>query len=431
MNRQTMNRWLPLVFIAGYALFYFVGLDQVPFHPDEATQIYMSSDVDRFLASPPRYLYEIHQNNDGRSRYRFLDAPLARTSIGWIRWIQGKPALPADWSWSLSWQQNEANGALPSLNLLHTARLACAWMVPLSLLAFYDLCRKFTRPILAFILTLLLGLNPLVLLHTRRAMAEGWLFSLTVLLLWGLFTRTGKQREWIVLIVGSLLLQAKQTSAPLVGTAVVLLVLFHWRQSGWKAGLKTAFEFLLCALILFWGFNPVVWAHPSETIPQMTSERLTFSQIQAEEFAARSGGQALTNPELRWLGIIAQVFFAPPAYYDTGNYTAELMPAIRTYRAFPLNTSLSGWIVGSLLLISNIAAMVFSILRLRRKKMISLELPLWVFTLILTGFFTLFINIGFQRYYLIFLPLVYLWPIILCEPLHIRRQTGQPVLGAE
>lgn len=409
MNRQTLLSIVCAIGLLGYAIFFFSGLSAVPFHPDEATQIFTSADIDTLLSDPSSLFYKEPAVDADRQHYRLIDAPLTRTNIGIFRRLTGTAGLAADWNWSLSWDQNEANGALPSDHLLFIARLACAWPVPFAIALFYLLLKKYLHPLVCLGLSLVLGCNPLVLLHTRRAMAEGWMFSLAVVLIWIVFSKPRGWVWWYALAVCGISLQSKQITAPLIAAAGLALVWEAWRTGQWKAAGKTILGLAGAAVLGFYVLNPILWADPLRVLPRMLNDRLAFSQAQSVEYAREGSGLALTSASMRFAGILAQSAFAPPAYSDVGNYNTELEPAVKEYERNPIHTLLGGWIWGAALLIAVLTGMVFSILRAIRRKADSTVGWLWVLSLLLIGFFTAFISIGFQRYYLLFLPVWMMW----------------------
>ena len=52
MSNSLRNHGGFIALLGLLTIYYFGGLAQVPFHPDESTQIYMSSDFDQLLSDP-------------------------------------------------------------------------------------------------------------------------------------------------------------------------------------------------------------------------------------------------------------------------------------------------------------------------------------------------------------------------------------------
>lgn len=420
MNRQTLISILCGTALLGYAVFYFGGLSAVPFHPDEATQIFTSTDFDLLFSDPTGLFYREPAVDAAHQHYRLIDAPLTRINIGLLRRVTGTEGLAADWDWSLNWDENVRNGALPSDHLLWIARLACAWPVPFAIALFYLLLKKYLHPLASITFSLLLGLNPLVLLHTRRAMAEGWMFSLAIVLIWIVFSRSRGWVWWYALVVCGISLQSKQIIAPLLAAAGLALVWDAWQAGRWQAAGKAVLALCTAVLLGFYVLNPVMWADPVHVLPRMLSERMAFSQAQSQEYGQAQSGLALDSAGMRLAGVLAQSAFAPPAYYDVGNYTGELAPAITAYTRDPIHTLLGGWVWGGILLTGVLAGITVSILRLIRKKADEDDLRLWVTIILMIGFYAAFISIGFQRYYILFIPLWLMWIAFLLKKSQTR-----------
>ena len=83
--------WPLLILLTAFAL---SGTRQVPFHPDESTQLYMSRDFDLLLSNPLSLAWTPDQSGDGRLHLRLVDAPLTKSLLGLGRSLAGLPALP-------------------------------------------------------------------------------------------------------------------------------------------------------------------------------------------------------------------------------------------------------------------------------------------------------------------------------------------------
>jgi hypothetical protein len=162
------------VLLVASSLFYFWGLKAVPFHPDEGTQLFMSADFEALLTRPLTLVWQPGEDGDLRQRYRLLDAPLTRYLIGAGRMATGQPALVMDWDWSLGWKENSMAGAVPTPSQLDAARFAVASLFPLTLLFTYLTGKALVGGPAGLLAALLTATNALILLHTRRAMAESW-----------------------------------------------------------------------------------------------------------------------------------------------------------------------------------------------------------------------------------------------------------------
>jgi hypothetical protein len=187
MKIKLSHSHLLILFILAASVIYWAGLPAVPFHPDESTQIFMSSDVELFFTRPADLFWREEARDDVRQRYRELDAPLTRYLIGIGRFVLGgQPPLPVDWDWTSSWQANLAAGAYPDADLLLAARLPQALLFPLTLLLLFLTLQAIAPRPAAWLGLFLFAVHGLVLLHTRRAMAEGVLLFTIMLTLWSL-----------------------------------------------------------------------------------------------------------------------------------------------------------------------------------------------------------------------------------------------------
>ncbi len=346
-----------------------------------------------------------------REHFRLIDAPLTRISIGIARLFAGSPGLVSNWNWSEDWETNIQAGAYPDPDVLLVARLACAWLIPLAMVSFFFTARKFTNNWLALAISLLLAFNPLVLLHTRRAMAEGIQFSLTVFLLWVVFSDIKTSKLTLAAILSGLLLQAKQTAIPVIACAVIILTIRTWKQFHIKKALLFCTGAAVAVVVFFVLLNPVLLRDPIRTAEQMVEQRLAFSAEQTRQYAEINSGLALTSPGLRAAGLVAQGYLAPPAYFDTGNYQTELETSIQTYETNRIHTIFSGWIWGTILLILSLLGIVISI----RNALLQKDIRYFAFTFVTAAvilFFILFISIGFQRYYVQLIPILLLNAIL-------------------
>ncbi len=176
MRSISLEKVIPLSVLILYMVFFFSTILLVPFHPDESTQIYMSKDVDILFTAPANLFYHAETTLSPEQRYRLIDAPLPRTIIGISRGIFHLPPLKSDWNWSLSWEENKTNGALPTNYLLLISRLGLAVFVPLGLVFFYLTLKGVVNWPISLLVSVVLGMNAIFLVHTRRAMAEGLSF---------------------------------------------------------------------------------------------------------------------------------------------------------------------------------------------------------------------------------------------------------------
>ena len=106
--------WPFILLLTALAALHLSSFASVPFHPDEATQLYMSRDVEVLVSRPLSLAWTPDHQDDPQLTTRLLDAPLTRYTLGLGRTLAGLPAPAADWDWGLTWADNEAAGALPA-----------------------------------------------------------------------------------------------------------------------------------------------------------------------------------------------------------------------------------------------------------------------------------------------------------------------------
>lgn len=273
---------------------------------------------------------------------------------------------------------------------------------------------------------IILGMNSLLLLHSRRAMAESILISLLLLLLWR-FSKPYSTRNtiWIAILLG-LMIQTKQLGLPILVTSVLVLVFQGIRKRGWKSLLHSILIPVGSVLLLMYILNPVMWQDPIRVAPMMIAQRQLVSQNQLNTFSALNGNLALNTPASRILAVLAQTFFAPPAFFDIGNYSIAQDSAISSYAGNILNTFFSGWIWGGAFLIFTISGLIlYGKTFIRQKK----EIPVIVTIALLIGLvqfvvYSSYLTIGFQRYYLIFIPMALLISIFGIHQIQTKNSSG-------
>ena len=400
---------LPVIILV-LSLAYLGGLAGVPFHPDESTQIFMSADIDTLFSRPADLFWSAARTQDVRQTYHELDAPLARYLIGFGRKIAGLPALPVDWDWSKSWDANQAAGALPGASLLLVARLSVAILFPFSLFFIFKSGQAIGGSLMGWAAMLLLAANPLVLLHTRRAMAEsGLIFSIS-LFLWAL-ARPVKP-AWLIAIPAALVFCSKQSAGILALVGVVFLL---WK--GWQDRHTLSKQLVDVALfsLVFIGviglLNPFLWSNPIQAVQAAIRARQNLTGNQVAALGAVRPDMLLGSLPQRLLGLVAQLFITRPAVADIGNYVAQTKSAEAAYFSNPFNQLSSGFIGGGILLILSLTGFCLAAANSIKSRVSSTRLTLLCLLSTLLIFVSLvwFLPIPWQRYYLPLVPFTCLW----------------------
>jgi len=324
--KQILKKESFIFFIASFLfIFYLWGILLVPFHPDESTQIYVSQDFFDIIDDPRSLAMTPGTELSPRDVYRALDAPLARYLIGLTRFIIKKPGLAANWNWSDDWNGNLANGAYPSPSLLFTARFLPTLLIPFSICFFYFTARKLIPKLPAVIASLFLGLNPLVLLHCRRAMAESALLFGVTFFLW-----TVTQDKIRLPLVGfglAIAVNSKQTAAALIPVGIIAVCLqpddsHRLRNMLARVGLFGAI-FGITSFLL----NPFYWRAPVEAIYLSYKERSLLLQMHAADHLS---GFKINLVTLVY-SLVFNLFISPPIPAEVGNFLTATFPSAQRY----------------------------------------------------------------------------------------------------
>src|SRR5438552_9683072 len=282
------NMLMACAIALGFLALYLSNLGSVPFHPDESTQIYMSRDFDVAVLerNPAALAWTAGQPLTPEMRLRLLDAPMTKYLFGIGRWLRGftPAASNVDWVWGATWDENHA--AIPANSLLLAARLPTAVLGALVAVLAFGIGAQLGGAWLGVLAALLVGLDPLLLLHARRAMAESALTFFSALAALGtlalvvhgdslkrLRARTLALGALVGVLAG-LAMDSKQTELvmlPVALSASALSVL----QRPWTRSRKLA---SLCALwfaiglgwaLGVWLVNPVLYREPVGTVQTM------------------------------------------------------------------------------------------------------------------------------------------------------------------
>jgi hypothetical protein len=413
-SRINARRASLLAFLAVLTLitaFYLSGVAGVPFHPDESTQMFTSGDVELFFQRPDNLFWRVENENDLRQLYRELDAPLTHFVIAAGRWFAGAAALPVDWDWSKTWLQNQQAGALPSAELLLASRFAVAALFPFSVLFLFLTVRRVTNEFTAWAAALLLASNALVLLHTRRAMAEGGLLFTLTLSIWALVK--AEKRPWLVAIPAALAFCAKQTLAAFapIGFLAVLWPVGNFAKEQPKqwifqiARQSLLYDVIFIAIVFL--MNPVFWAQPIPAIKAAIQARQELARRQS----ADSINQGLNTPGRKIIGLIGGAYLTPPIFAEAGNYKVETHAAETAYLANPMNALFRSIPAGAGLMIIGLFGFTLCGLRMlspgspNRRRLVLLVAASLLQTLALL----VLIPLAWQRYYLPVVPYACLW----------------------
>lgn len=406
------NLDIPLIITSiAISMFYFMGTANIPFHPDESTQIFMSSDIEHFFARPADLFWSPDKETDIRQKYHELDAPLTRYIIGIGRFITKQPALPSDWNWGGTWAENKAAGALPDKKLLNTSRYSVALLFPLSIFMMFFIGKSIGNRFVAWSSVLLFSGNSLVLLHTRRAMAESVLLFTIILFLFLIVTL--KDNPYALSISSALAFSAKQSAAVFF---ILGLISIFWLAKNASTKMKISKNFgiyILIFLLTTLLLNPFLWSDPINAGLAAWEARSDLIDRQVTTIGNLDPNKALDSIPKRAVSLIAQIYFTPPATAEVGNYLEFTATLDKKYTENYFHHIFSGFITGGILIFLSLLGFFSTLIKIIRSRSNFMKNRLLILVLIgsilqTCALFSL-IPISFQRYYVPLVPFLSLW----------------------
>jgi 4-amino-4-deoxy-L-arabinose transferase-like glycosyltransferase len=427
MKRFTGSDWAFLILLALLTAFYVRGLPVVPFHPDESTQLYMSADFEQLLTNPLELAFNPNVQDNMEQHYRLIDAPLTRYLLGFGRAIGGLQPLTADWDWSKTWDENMQAGALPGEELLYAGRLAITLLLPLGLVFLYLTGRQVGDGITGLSAGFFLGLNALVLLHGRRAMAEGLLIFGVAFLLWSLFQ--SDKRPWLTGLAMAIAFNAKQSTLALLPVG---LIAHPWLSGQASIDFKrigaNIAQYLGVFILLTFALNPVFWNSPVQTIQIAIHERQDLLERQVADIQRLAPEKVLDSPGERLVAILANLYATPPMFYEVGNYIEETQSAEVEYLKNPGHDLFRGLAGGGIMLFITLFGVATSLFKLRSPNgnkrraitLLSLASAAQFSALLLA------VPLPWQRYIIPLVPFMALWAGIGLADLISAAKTALP-----
>ncbi len=421
--RFFTQHWIDALFLAGLAVYILAGTFAVPFHGDEATQIFMSRD----------YAYQFLQGD--LSRVRFSDAPLSATEqelrllngtlnkylIGFAWHLGGfrVDQINEQWDWGADWDYNQANNHAPSESLLQISRIPSALLLAAGVVVMFALGHALGGRPVAYLASLYYALNPALLLNGRRAMMEGSLITFSLLVVLAGIGLVQKRRWWTALPLGvaaGLALASKHTAVfTLVAVfgACALFPVVEWGVQRWSrndknvgtqraAPLQTYALLLVAGLIAlasFYALNPAWWGDPLARAGQVLDLRGDLLAGQAAAFGGYASGAAALGGGFR------QVFVNLPQYYEIPAWGVYLAGQIDAYHALPWRgVSVGGSLVGGGVLALLTLVGLWAALSVRKLSETRWIIGIWSLAMLIST--ALFTPLEWQRYYLPAYPAV-------------------------
>ena len=386
------------------------------FHGDEPMQIYMSRDYatafinrdpDALVVDPP---YSI----DTDAYLRLINGTVNRYAIG-LSWqiagltVNNLPPRPG-WDWGLDYTTNVSTGHMPSAALLAVGRFSSTLFLALSVVVMFALGWQFAAPhnrLLAYVVSGLYALNPVILLNGRRALQEGstLFFGLLVILIAVLISKRRAENKsaplylWIALILaGGLTLASKYTGIVFVGGALGWIFLAEAVRLRWRDLLITTGKLIVCGvlcLLFFIALSPALWDDPPARLLDSLEQREQLLNIQV------SSDSDAPMPLLeRVREIIVQPFMTAPQQYEVAFWATfpAVTDDVARYMGSPFSGLQFGVILGGVLTLLAGIGIVFCLHRDWRAGVFA-WLGLTIASLLANP-------LPWQRYYLGLIPLV-------------------------
>ena len=403
-----------LILLAGYVL---AGVENVPFHGDESTTIWMSRDFATTILEgdiqavtyqpPPRRTTEQHM--------QVITGNLAKITMG-VAWhntgFHGDD-LNDQWVWGLDIEWNRANGHMPSDRLLLMTRLSSAVLLIVSTALVMAMTRWVANQLFAhrlisaaasWLSAILYALNPVILMNGRRAMFEGAMLFGVALVGWGTLRQVNRRSslkgDVLIGAAAGIALSAKHSTVFTIALLFIGLSVVEWGSSKnqpkqWYQLSSKFIMPMLTALFVFLALTPLWWSNHLLEMPRITlDERQKILDEQVALFGGYDGwGQRLE-------GLWQRSFGVEPQYYEAdywGDY-AGVADEISDYES----SHLAGItlpvmpMIRVALVVAGLFAMGFG--WWHGQKNIVGVLALWVIGICLISLITTPLN--WQRYYL-------------------------------
>ncbi len=403
---------IDILFFCGlvlYSLFFFGGVRQVPFHPDESTNLYMSSDFNKYF-SHPSDLFWVPGDHSDQQRYRLVDAPLTRYILGAGRFLVGLPSLPADWDWSKSWEQNRVAGALPDPKLLTVGRTTISIFLPLSLILIFLSGRISQHPLAGLFSAFLLGSNALVLVHGRRAMAEGILLFGVTLFIFSLYY--SDKNLWLPAVSAALAFNAKHSAIALFPVGLLAVSIMPIAAEGkFRKFVRNPLLFSITFLIIVLALNPILWNNPIGAARAMIAARSDLLDRQVAFARQVAPQQIMESPSQRLAVLVTHLFVSPPFFAEAGNYLANTAESERIYMSSPANNLFRGLWGGGILLLFTLMGLVEGLQAIRKNDGVQRRWMMLVLisTLCFVAVYLAAVPFTWQRYVMPLIPFTSIW----------------------
>jgi hypothetical protein len=412
--------------------FILVGVPYASYHGDETAYIYSSHDyATLFLKGDPQALLVEWPIDNELEYLRIADGSMARYIIGFAWNLAGytEADLPTQsFNWDLDYSGARALGLIPDERFMVIVRLPSAILLALSAAVMFGLGYCFGGLPIAFFVSGLYTLNPIILLNGRRAMQEGPLLFFGLLtVLMGVLISIRRERGrrvpfplWIGLIIaGALTLVSKNNGFIYIAAAFLWIFLPEMLRRGIRSFFTVGIRLAICGVLLiglYIALSPGLWSDPLARIKDASAARISAMNGQMHDDLAEAPSSMARRVE----DIFTQPFIKPLAHYD-GSYTNLYdgqRDLIAAYDSSLISGIHSGVLLGVPLTVLAIFGFITNFLpRVRpyRSPALSVGLLTWLF--INVGVL-LWLPLPWQRYFLSIIPIftifaaVGLWSLV-------------------
>lgn len=409
LRQLKLEHVLFVVILIVSSIWYLSTISTVPFHPDESTYLFSSDDITSLLSNPSQVFWEPGKEEDRKVALRMLDAPLRRYTMEFGRLLSGKDSLPAEWDWSKTWQENKQAGAYPDSELLLWGRISIAIFFPFSMLLIYLIGCRISNPTCGLISAVLFSSNGLILLHTRRAMAEGILIFTILLVLWSLTLR--RKHIGLIALTSALAFCAKQSAGILFVVGMIAIIFDKQNRTSIYKLVYSIFLYHLVFCIIVLVLNPFMWKYPVQASIKAYEMRNNLLEQQVESLTQIRPDLEQNTFAKRVSTMLIQVFFKQPDIADVGNYLKDMEIETKAYESNKLNNLSQGMITGALSLTMSLYGFLLGIVHITRNRADSdFKLSLIMISGVLLFItFGMVITLPYQRYFLPMVPFTILW----------------------
>ncbi|NIM92965.1 MAG: phospholipid carrier-dependent glycosyltransferase [Anaerolineales bacterium] len=412
MNKPKPEILILIIVIILLAVFLLWEIDGIPFHPDETSILYQTRDFELYISNPLSLSWDPENADDPEQIYRSLNPPLPKYILGFSRWLAGFSTedVANDWDWTLSWQENEARGAVPDPILLRATRVTSTLFVILSLLFIYLVGAWIGGRATGILAVILLGTHALLVLHGRRAMAEGIMTFGITFALYGMLQ--GQKRPWLAGLTAAIAASTKLSVFAIVPISFLGTIWLTKEDSNRPKRITfNVVVFILVFIATFLVLNPILWGNPISGARIIWSARTEFLEGQITVINAIEPGQIMDTPLERIVILMGHLFIADPQIAEAGNYLQQTKLAADSYLGNPIYTLSRGMILGGLSIYLCLMGVVFG--TLNSKQASGEERRGLMLVLLATLAMSLAILIAnpipYQRYYVPLIPFICLW----------------------